>query len=370
MDREPIIRNIRRGGPASTAFLESPPPGGMRARVDAFDWGKTPLGPRANWPSELEIGVQQILDSSFPKAIVWGPELTTIYNDAFVPILGSKPDALGRSFSDSWAEVWDTVGPFAERAFAGIPTYIEDLPLVINRTGENERAWFTFCYSPLRMADGRIGGMLDTVIETTGNVRAQADLALMNQELGHRLKNTLALVQAIAVQTLQGAAPPDAMESFISRLSALGHAHDILLQQEWSAASFLQVVTASVKPHDALNQVVLDGPDMQIGSRAAVALSLMLNELGTNAVKYGALSIPAGRIRLSWNVAAGDLCLHWHESGGPATTEPSHIGFGSRLVDKGLGSGSQVERRYDVDGLKLDVRTPISELAPSQTASS
>lgn len=144
--------------------------GDMRTRIDSFDWSTTPLGPRMDWPSELEIVVQQILDSRFPKAIVWGADFTTIYNDAFLPILGEKSDTLGRSFADIWSEVWDEIGPIAANAYAGTPTYIEDFPLTINRSGQNEQAWFTFCYSPLRLADSSIAGMLDTVIETTGKV--------------------------------------------------------------------------------------------------------------------------------------------------------------------------------------------------------
>ena len=358
------IESAESGTPEGSAELrQSSAPGGMRDRVDAFDWSATPLGPRANWPSELEIVIQQILDSSFPKAVVWGKQFTTIYNDAFLPILGAKPDALGRSFADIWSEAWDTIGPIAERAFDGIPTYIEDFPLVIDRSGREEQAWFTFCYSPLRLADGSIAGMLDTVVETTGKMRAQADLALVNRELGHRLKNTLGLVQAIAAQTLRDATEPEAMEAFSSRIAALGHAHDILLRQNWSTALLYQVAAASVEPHDALGQVAIDGPDLQIGSRAAVALSLMLHELATNAVKYGALSTPDGQVRLSWRIAGDDLHLCWQETGGPAATEPSRTGFGSRLIDMGLGGGSKVERHYDAAGLKLDVRAPLSEFA-------
>ncbi|MFD0849684.1 sensor histidine kinase [Sphingosinicella xenopeptidilytica] len=337
--------------------------GGMRSRVDSFDWGITPLGPRAAWPSELEIVVQQILDSRFPKAIVWGDEFTTIFNDAFLPILGAKSDALGHSFADIWSEVWDEIGPIAARAYAGTPTYIEDYPLTINRSGRDERAWFTFCYSPLRLADGSVAGMMDTVIETTGKVLMQADLALVNQELGHRLKNTLALVQAIAAQTLRGAVDTDAMNDFSSRLSALGHAQDILLRKDWSRASLWEVISASLEPHNADGRIAIDGPDMQIGSRAAIAGSLMLHELATNAVKYGALSSPTGRIHLSWVIEDDHLSLHWRETGGPPAAEPQRKGFGTRLINMGMARGSRVRRRFDAEGFQLDVQTRCSELS-------
>ncbi|WP_260923207.1 sensor histidine kinase [Novosphingobium sp. 9] len=335
----------------------------MRARVDAFDWSTTPLGPRANWPSELEIVVRQILDSSFPKAIVWGDRYTTIYNDAFIPILGNKHVALGRSFADIWSEGWASIGPIAERAYTGIPTYIENFPLIIDRSGEEEQAWFTFCYSPLRLADGTVVGMLDTVVETTNTVRAQESLKLVNQELGHRLKNTLALVQAIAVQTLRDAAATKQMESFSKRLGALGHAHDILLRQDWSSASLLEVVSASLEPHDPGGQIVVEGPDTAIGSRVAVALTLMLHELCTNAAKYGALSTPEGRVTLSWSIDDTHLSLSWAERGGPLVSPPSRKGFGSRLIGMGLGRSSVVDHRFEAGGLYFEMRSLIAELA-------
>ncbi len=348
------------GEPDGPGFRAAPR---MAERVEAFDWSATPLGPKAAWPTELRIGVQQILNSGFPKAIAWGPDLTTIYNDAFRPILGAKPEALGRSFREVWAEAWDEIGPIMERALAGKPTYIEDFPLVINRTGEPEKAYFTFCYSPLHLADGSIGGMLDTVVETTGKVHARSDLALVNGELGHRLKNTLALVQAIASQTLHGAAEPRALRVFDERLAALAHAHDILLRKEWTGASLREVIEGSFEPHDGRHQIEAVGPDCQIGSRAAVALSLTLHELATNAVKYGALSVRSGRVRLRWSIGDGAFRLSWEEYGGPTPEKAGRKGFGSRLIARGLGGASKVRTRYKADGLVVDIQSPLGELA-------
>jgi len=337
--------------------------GGMREKVRAFDWGATPLGPREQWPSELAIVVQQILDSGFPKAVIWGPDLITIFNDAFLPILGDKPEALGRSFKDIWSEVWDHIGPIADRAFAGSSTYIEDFPLTIQRSGAPEQAWFTFCYSPLRLADGSIAGMLDTVVETTDKVRAQSDLAAINRELAHRLKNTLALVQAIAFQTLGGKADVATMWAFNDRLAALGHAHDILLRQNWSGASMAQIVAASIKPHNGSRQIDAAGADFQVGSHTAVSLSLLLHELATNAAKYGALSTAGGHVRLRWETMGDSFGLHWQETGGPRAVEPEKAGFGTRLIDRGLGQGSEVVRRYEAEGFRLEVRTPLASLS-------
>jgi PAS domain S-box-containing protein len=131
------------------------------------DWSKTPLGAPHAWPAELRTAVSFVLDSKFPSALIWGPELTTIHNDAFKPILRAKRECFGRPFSAIWAEVWREIEPILDRAFAGEATLVEDFPLLIERC---ERAWFTFSYSPVRLADGSVGGVIATVIETTANM--------------------------------------------------------------------------------------------------------------------------------------------------------------------------------------------------------
>ncbi|NEX94236.1 sensor histidine kinase [Caulobacter sp. 17J65-9] len=337
--------------------------GEMAAKVRAFDWASTPLGPVADWPAELKTAVGFMLDSHFPKAVVWGPGLVTIYNDAFRPILGDKPEALGRSWAEIWSEVWTDIGAFTQRAFAGQATYIEDLPLTILRSDAPEQAFFTFCYGPLRLADGTVAGMMDTVMETTATVKARAQMAMLNAELGHRMKNTLALVQAIANQTLREVDPRKPVEAFSSRLTALGRAHDVLLQQDWAAASLRQVVDATLAPLDGLRQVRIEGPDLTIGSRAAVQLSLLLHELATNAAKYGALSAPDGRVRLVWSADAELLRMSWREAGGPPIGAPQRTSFGSRLIDLGLGGTGRVTRRYPESGFEADVEAPLRELS-------
>ncbi len=308
------------------------------------------------------MAVRQILDSAFPKAIVWGAELTTIYNDGFVPILGNKQQCLGRSFADIWAEVWPDLTPIVDRAFAGTSTYIEDFPLLINRSGGMEQAWFTFCYSPLRLADGSVAGMLDTVVETTAKVRTQADLDLINQELAHRLKNTLALVQAIAGQTLRDVSEKHLVQAFGDRVQALAAAHDVLLQQNWASVSVNTLIRDNLAAHDLAGQIDLNGPDLRLGSRTAVFLCLMLHELATNAAKYGALSVPEGRVQLEWAIADDEFRLSWRESGGPPVSAPSRAGFGSRLIDRGLGSDSVVNRKFPESGVEVVMTTPLASL--------
>jgi len=334
----------------------------MARMVRGFDWASNPLGPPNAWPVELKTMVGFILASPFPKAIVWGPQLVTIYNDAFRPILGDKPEALGRSFAEIWAEVWNEIGPIAERAFAGESTFIEDFPLLIDRSGQLEQVWFTFSYSPLRLADGTVAGMMDTVIETTSAVQARASLDVLTHELDHRLKNAITMVQAIASQSLRDVGDRGAVEAFSDRIVALGHAHDVLLRQHWAAADLRQAAQSALAPLDGLHQVSLNGPRVEIGPQATVALSLILHELATNAAKYGALSSPEGRVDLTWSIEAGRLKLSWRELGGPPVLSQTRSGFGGRLIDMGLGAGGSVSRRYPPQGAEVDLEIAVSEL--------
>jgi PAS domain S-box-containing protein len=161
--------------------------GDMGARVRAHDWLKSPLGSIGTWPQSLQTTLSIMLSSAFPSYLAWGPELISFYNDAYVPILGTKPDALGRRFHDVWSEVWDRIGPITDRAMAGEASYFEDFPLTLVRRGSPEQTWFTFSYSPIRDESGGVGGVLCTVHETTPRIvaereRERAERALRESE--------------------------------------------------------------------------------------------------------------------------------------------------------------------------------------------
>lgn len=162
----------------------------MAEKIRQYDWANHALGPIDKWPVVLRFAVETVLSSSFPKALAWSDQLFTIYNDAFRPMLGQKPEALGRPFDEVWAEAWPIVGPMAERVFEGESTFVEDFPLTINRNGYDEQTYFTFCYSPLRDDAGVVVGLMDTVIETTGKVNAERQLreatVLLSQQVAQR----------------------------------------------------------------------------------------------------------------------------------------------------------------------------------------
>ena len=154
--------------------------GVMAQKIRNHDWASTSLGPLDGWPDVLKTTVALVLASHFPQSIVWGEDLITLYNDGFVPILGTKPEALGRPFSDVWKEAWSEISGIADDAFAGQATYIENFPLVIQRSVRPELAYFTFCYSPIRDQFGQVVGMLNTVTETTATVLMTQRLAVLD----------------------------------------------------------------------------------------------------------------------------------------------------------------------------------------------
>lgn len=144
----------------------------------SLDWSSSPLGHPSCWSRSLLSVVGLMLGSKFPMFVAWGPELGFLYNDAYGVILGAKhPAAMGARFEDIWKEIWADVGPLAHRAMNGEATWLEDLPLVMNRKGFDEQTWFTFSYSPVRGDDGQIAGMFCAVAETTEKVIAERKLA-------------------------------------------------------------------------------------------------------------------------------------------------------------------------------------------------
>lgn len=344
-------------------FRFAPSGAGMAQRVREFDWSSTALGDVDTWPSELKTAVGYLLDCKFPSAIVWGPGLTTIYNDAFLPILGDKPNTLGKSFAEIWHEAWPTIGSMVEQAYAGEAVFVENFPLVVERYDRPEQAYFTFCYSPLRMADGSIGGMMDTVVETTQTVDAHAHRKLMSEELTHRLKNTISVVQAIARQTLKPAVDRETLDTFENRLNALGLAHEALTNGGWTKASVKSIAETALSLISDRSKIDLQTCNVEVGPKTALSLSLLLHELATNAEKYGALSQDSGRVKVRFEVHRGSLILHWAESGGPTVKQPASKGFGSRIINMGLGG--EVDCDFRPEGLVLRAEAPLSQVQRS-----
>ncbi|GJD51218.1 hypothetical protein OPKNFCMD_3970 [Methylobacterium crusticola] len=216
----------------------------------------------------------------------------------------------------------------------------------------------------LRVLARQVMKQLDLRRALQARDRAEAQQSVLNEELSHRLKNTLAMVQAIASQTLKGVSERDAVEAFEQRILALGKAHDVLLQENWAAAPIRNVVELVLSLHGDASRIAIGGPEILLGPKSTLSMSLVVHELATNAAKYGALSNDSGQVRFSWTIAARgagpELVATWEETGGPPVTEPTRQGFGSRLIRMGLAGTGSAEQSYLPSGLRAEFRAPVA----------
>ncbi|MDB5104801.1 MAG: hypothetical protein JWP91_2490 [Fibrobacteres bacterium] len=194
MDQNPDSETLFRGG------------GNMGAMMRALDWSHSPLGPESKWPQSLRTAISIVLDSKFPMYIAWGKDFTQFYNDGYRPILGSSkhPKALGISTRETFAEIWDIIGPMFDGVMQGTATGYEDFLLPLDRHGFVEECYFTFSYSPIREEGGGVGGVLVTVTETTKRV------------LGERRLKTL---RTLAAATANAATPQEACRAAMEALA-------------------------------------------------------------------------------------------------------------------------------------------------------
>jgi two-component sensor histidine kinase/CheY-like chemotaxis protein len=197
---------------------------------------------------------------------------------------------------------------------------------------------------------------------------------LILEELHHRIKNTLATVTAIASQSLRTATSIEhGQQAIEGRLIALGRAHDLLLQVSWANASLADTVGGAIKPYESqgATRFSIDGPDIGITSSAVIALALTMNELCTNTTKFGALSVPNGRINVAWTIdeQAQRLKLTWTEAGGPAVDAPTRRSFGTRMMEAlGRQLNGQVLLAYQATGFVYTLDAPLSALTVKVSA--
>jgi two-component sensor histidine kinase len=191
---------------------------------------------------------------------------------------------------------------------------------------------------------------------------------LILEELHHRIKNTLATVSAIASQSLRTATSIEHGQHAIEgRLVALGRAHDLLLQARWANASLEQTIRGATEPYVSIGsgRISIAGPDIRITSGAVIALAMTLNELCTNTTKFGALSVPTGRIEIAWKIDEATQRLHltWSEKNGPPVNAPSRQSFGTRLIGSlGHQLKGEVHLAYDATGFVYALDVPMASL--------
>jgi len=226
---------------------------------------------------------------------------------------------------------------------------------------------------------GLVGLAIDEFMDELVHSRVQRRIdekqrELLVGELDHRVKNILAMVQAVARQTFRDKAlTSEAVKVFDQRLSAMSEAHRLLMKDEWQAAALGDLVATATSPFERPEApaFTLQGPDIVVPAKAALAFGMALHELCTNAAKYGALSVPEGKVSIKW--CANDLPgndepefqFRWTEHGGPAVEAPQHGGFGSKMIERALASelGASVVVEYPATGLVCTITCPLSNIS-------
>ena len=235
--------------------------------------------------------------------------------------------------------------------------------------GDGHYHWLASRVVPVRGDDGVVHEWVGATTDVEDRRQQEAHRRLLLDELNHRVKNTLAVVQSIAVQTLGRTSDAQAMDRFHARLLALAKCHDLLTASRWTGACLRDVVETAIGPGmgRGLDRFVIDGPRVHLAPRPSLALSMALHELCTNAVKYGSLSVPDGQVAIRWRVDERDgarrLQLEWRESGGPPVVKPERRGFGSRLVERGLRHdlNGEVVLAFEVAGVSCRIDMPLAE---------
>ena len=233
--------------------------------------------------------------------------------------------------------------------------------------------WASNSVTAMLDSDGRPQHMISAVLDTTQQKLAALHVELMLDELNHRVKNALATVQAIAQQTLARAPDLAAFRvAFEARLLALSKTHNLLAADAWTGARVGDIVAGELEPFQredhGSERVRMSGEEVLLSPKRALALSMAIHELATNASKYGALSAPQGRVSVHWTVTTRAdrrwLHLHWSESGGPEVTAPSEQGFGTRLITEGLAFelNGDAAIEYRKSGVSCVINVPLSEV--------
>lgn len=215
------------------------------------------------------------------------------------------------------------------------------------RHGDGRFVWLHLRAEIICDAGGQPREVLGVLEDVTERVTVEDRQRTLINELNHRVKNNLALAQSIAVRTFRGEGCETALSRFIDRLIGLAATHDLLTRTDWQGADILEVIEGSLRGLGvSAGRRTLHGPQTRLSPDMAVSLSLALHELGTNAIKYGALSNDAGHIELSWSLQPGRLSIVWQETGGPTVAEPRRRGFGSQLLSRiftSLGGSTTLE---------------------------
>lgn len=293
-------------------------------------------------------------------------------NESFLSLTGyDRQEVLGQNFNFMMARRDDPEAlAQVKSAFDGRSA---NEPEIRYRRKDSSLFWATTFVNPVKNEDGEVVEHFISLVDVSKQKQEEDRLRFLLDELDHRTGNTLATVQAIALQTLRGLADSEAVDAFEGRILALSKAHSLMGQDNWDAVSLRDVIDKILEAFNLNDCLSVEGDDIHLQSKVALTLAMVFHELATNAVKHGALSHgSSGHIHIGWQVEPtrhGDrMRLQWRESGGPSVTPPRRKGFGSRLIEGGLAQDvdGEVRLAYEATGIVCQIVMPISEQGGSR----
>jgi PAS domain S-box-containing protein len=294
-------------------------------------------------------------------------------NDSFLSLTGyDREEVLGKSFNFLMAHGADAEAlARIKKEFEGTSHSGTD---ILYRRKDGSEFWTGLFISPVRDGLGDIVQYFASFVDLSRYKENEAKSKSLIDELNHRVKNTLATVQSIVWQAMRTASDPKLVrEAIESRLFALSRSHDLLTRENWEGAGLFDIVHDALEPFGVADgraeRIAVKGENIPFSPKSALALGIVFNELATNAVKYGSLSNGVGSILIEWTTQptpTGDrLMLHWHEKDGPPVSMPSHIGFGSRVIERSLEHELEgtVNLDFRPDGIVCAMTIPILRAA-------
>jgi PAS domain S-box-containing protein len=292
------------------------------------------------------------------------PDLVFLRINERLAEMNGRPAAahIGRSVGEMVPDLAPQVAAIRDGFLAGggptLKEFSGETPAQPGVTRYWEERW-----SPLRDASGGLQALSVVVEEITERKAAELQRERLVNELNHRVKNTLAIVQSLARRSFRGEGDPAArVAGFEGRLASLAVAHNILTRTAWRGADLLEVVRGALAPF-AGEAVSIKGPPVTLAPAVALNLAVILHELGANATKYGALSEPDGRVGVAWTISDdGRLELVWREADGPPVVAPTRTGFGSRLIAEALRGepGGGAALRFDPAGVVCEITLQLT----------
>ena len=314
-----------------------------------------------------EIDFLQVFAKTPTPLMMLNQELVIVFaNEAYLETTGCTMSEIGgRYVFEAFPEAEERMALFEtafRKALAGTPNKLTTEPFAIPIAGGGTREMVWTCtHEPIRDAHGDVAFVLQNALDITEKHNSEMANQVLMRELDHRVKNSLATVQAVARMSLvDSKTMQEARDDLLARMHAMSQVQNLLVEKNWKGSHVEAVLANAMNPFgydaDAAGRITLDGPHVTVTAKQAQALSMALHELATNASKYGALSNDKGTIHIGWTfdpVGNRHFDLTWRESGGPEVHKPSRKGFGTTMLTRILAQeiNGEISLEYNADGL-------------------